>query len=436
MKAPRGMHDILPDEAPRWRALEATVRALAARYGYGEIRTPVVEHTEVFQKTSGETSDIVEHEMYTFVDRGGRSLTLRPEGTAGVVRAYLEHGMASQPQPVRLYYLASMFRYDRPQKGRYRMHHQFGAEIIGSPSPAADVEVLSIPVRLMQSLGLTEVLVRVNSIGDAACRPVYLAALREYFRPHASRLSQDSRRRLDTNPMRILESKDPADQELIPEAPVTRDYLCAECRAHFDQVKVLFEAIGIRCVEDPHIVRGLDYYTRTAAEIHSGRLGGTQHQMLGGGRYDGLAEQLGGPPTPGVGFGLGLERLMLVLEAEALGIPAQEAVDGAPQVFVATAGARAEVEGFRILDRLRGAGISAVGEVAGRSLRAQMKSADRAGARYAVIIGEQELASAEASVRDLQTGEQEPVGLSDVVGYVAQRTGEIARGGDPGRTGP
>jgi histidyl-tRNA synthetase len=421
MKAPRGMHDILPDETPRWRALEAAIRALAARYGYGEIRTPVAEHTEVFQKTAGQTSDIVEHEMYTFVDRGGRSLTLRPEGTAAVVRAYLEHGMASQRLPVRLYYLASMFRYDRPQKGRYRMHHQFGAEIIGTPSPAADVEVLSIPVRLMQSLGLTEVLVRVNSIGDAACRPAYLAALRDYFRPHADRLSKDSRRRLETNPMRILESRDPGDQELVPEAPVTRDYLCAECRAHFDQVKVLFDAIGILCVEDPHIVRGLDYYNRTAVEIHSGRLGGTQHQMLGGGRYDGLAEQLGGPPTPGVGFGLGLERLLLVLDAEGLVVPAQDAADGTPQVFVATAGVQAEVEGFRVLDSLRSAGIRAVGEVAGRSLRAQMKSADRMGARYAVIIGQDEVAAQQASVRDLQTGSQEEVAFDRIIAFLKVR---------------
>lgn len=417
------MHDILPDDSPRWQALEAIIRALAGRYGYREIRTPVVEHTEVFAKTVGETSDIVEHEMYTFVDRGGRSLTLRPEGTAAVMRAYLEHGMASQPQPVRLYYLAPMFRYDRPQKGRYRMHHQFGAEIVGSPSPAADVEVLSIPVRLMQSLGLTEVLVRLNSIGDAACRPAYLEALRDYFRPRAAQLSTESQRRLETNPMRILESKEPQDQELTPGAPVMPDYLCADCRAHFEHVKRLFEAIGIRCVEDPYVVRGLDYYTRTAAEIHSGRLGGTQHQMLGGGRYDGLAEQLGGPPTPGVGFGLGLERLLLVLDAEGLAVPVQAGTDSRLQIFVATTGSGADVEGFRLLDGLRSAGLSAVGEVGGRSLRAQMKSADRTGARYAVIIGEQEIASQQASVRDLHAGSQELVGLSDVVTYLVQRAG-------------
>ena len=253
------MHDILPDEAPRWRALESAIHALAARYGYREIRTPVAEHTDVFVKTVGATSDLVTHEMYTFTDRGGRSLTLRPEGTAAVMRAYLEHGMASQPQPVRLYYVAPMFRYDRPQRGRYRMHYQFGAEIIGTPHPAADVEVLSMPVRLMQSLGLTEVLVRLNSIGDQVCRPQYVDALRAYFRPYAASLSTDSQRRLETNPLRILESKAPQDQDLVTNAPRMRDYLCEACRAHFDEVKRLFATLDIPYVEDPLIVRGLDY---------------------------------------------------------------------------------------------------------------------------------------------------------------------------------
>ncbi|HEY6103393.1 MAG TPA: histidine--tRNA ligase, partial [bacterium] len=353
IQAPRGMHDILPDEAARWQALEARLRVSAARYGYREIRTPAVEHTEIFQRTSGDTSDIVEKEMYTFADRGGRSLSLRPEGTAGVVRAYLEHGMASWPQPVRLYYIAPMFRYDRPQKGRFRLHHQFGAEILGTDAAAADVEVLSLPIRFVQGLGLTEATVRLNSIGDAACRPAYLAALREYFRPHAAEMSQDSQRRLEANPMRILESKEPRDHDLARGAPVARDYLCPACRAHFEQVKRLFAAIGIPYVEDPYIVRGLDYYTRTAAEIHSGRLGGAQHQVLGGGRYDGLAEVLGGPRVPAVGFGLGLERLLLVLAAEKLEAPSQGAVDGTVQLFVATTSGEAEVAGFRLLDRLR-----------------------------------------------------------------------------------
>lgn len=424
MKAPRGMHDILPDEVERWHALEARIHTFAARFGYREIRTPVVEHTEVFQRTSGETSDIVEKEMYTFTDRGGRSLSLRPEGTAGVVRAYLEHGMASWPQPVRLYYLASMFRYDRPQRGRFRLHHQFGAENLGLDSPVADVEVLSLPIRLIQSLGLTEATVRLNSIGDGACRPQYLEALRAYFRPHAGSLSPDSRRRLEANPMRILESKEESDRKLAAGAPLTRDFLCDACRAHFAEVKQLFSAIGIRYVEDPHIVRGLDYYTRTAVEIHSGRLGGAQHQMLGGGRYDGLAEQLDGPHTPGVGFGMGVERLLLVMEAEGLSVPA--AADGARSlhVFVATAGDGTGVEGFRLLDQIRQAGVNAIGEIAGRSLRAQMKSADRLGARYAVIIGEQELAARRAGVRDMRSGEQVEVSLDEVPRYLKAHAGD------------
>ena len=341
------MHDILPDEAARWQALESRVRTFAARFGYGEIRTPIVEHTEVFERSSGQTSDIVEKEMYTFADRGGRSLSLRPEGTASVVRAYLEHGMASLPQPVRLYYIGAMFRYDRPQKGRFRLHHQFGAEILGSDAPAADVEVLSLPIRLMQSLGLTEAIVRLNSIGDGVCRPGYVQALRDYFRPHAASLSEDSRRRLEVNPLRILESKERRDQELVRDAPLSREYLCDECRAHFEQVKRLFSVIGVPYVEDPHVVRGLDYYTRTAAEIYSGRLGGAQNAMLGGGRYDGLAEALGGPHVPGVGFGQGLERLLLVLAAEGLAVSAVETADGALQAFVATTGGEAEVEGVK-----------------------------------------------------------------------------------------
>ena len=407
------MHDILPDEAARWQALESRVRTFAARFGYGEIRTPIVEHTEVFERSSGQTSDIVEKEMYTFADRGGRSLSLRPEGTASVVRAYLEHGMASLPQPVRLYYIGAMFRYDRPQKGRFRLHHQFGAEILGSDTPAADVEVLSLPIRLMQSLGLTEAIVRLNSIGDGVCRPGYVQALRDYFRPHAASLSEDSRRRLEVNPLRILESKERRDQELVRDAPLSREYLCDECRAHFEQVKRLFSVIGVPYVEDPHVVRGLDYYTRTAAEIYSGRLGGAQNAMLGGGRYDGLAEALGGPHVPGVGFGQGLERLLLVLAAEGLGVPPVETADGALQAFVATTGGEAEVEGFRLLDRLRTIGIRAVGEMGGRSLRAQMKSADRLGARFALILGEEELAAGRAELRDMRSGEQAAVGLDE-----------------------
>jgi histidyl-tRNA synthetase len=417
METPRGIHDILPDETPKWQALEVLIREFAARYGYREIRTPPLEHTEVFQRTAGETSDIVEKEMYTFEDRGGRSLTLRPEGTAGVVRAYLEHSMASWPQPVRLYYIAQMFRYDRPQKGRYRMHHQFGGEVLGTSSPAADVEVLSLPIRLIQMLGLTEVQVRLNTVGDQVCRPRYIEALREYFRPYRDQLSPDCQRRLELNPLRILECKEPACHKIAEGAPRITAYLDDACRVHFEDVKRRFGLLGIPYTEDPFIVRGLDYYTRTAAEIHSGRLGGAQHQILGGGRYDGLAEQLGGPATPGVGFGLGIERLLLVLEAEKLTIPTVSRAAG-PDVFVAAIGEPAEHEAFRLLDRLRTAGLRAVGEMIDRGLRAQMKQADRLGVRFAVILGEQELAGRRAGLRDMRTGTQQDVPLDQLIPHL------------------
>ncbi len=418
-KAPRGMHDILPDEAERWQVLEARIRAFAARYGYREIRTPLVEDTEVFQRTSGETSDIVEREMYTFTDRGGRSLSLRPEGTAGVMRAYLEHGMASWPQPVRFYYVAPMFRYDRPQKGRYRLHHQFGAEVIGSPAPAADVEVLSLPIRFMQSLGLVQVQVRLNSVGDPTCRPGYLNALRDYLGRHRDRLCADCQRRLEVNPLRVFDCKEPHCHEIARAAPTMVGSLCDPCRTHFDEVKRLFGLLEIPYVEDPFIVRGLDYYTRTAAEVYSGRRG-AQNAMLGAGRYDGLAEQLGGPQTPGVGFGQGLERLLAVLEAEGLSVGAP-ATPPNLDVFVAAVGDGTEGEAFRLLDRVRTAGIGATGELQGRSLRAQMKLADRLGVRYALIIGEEEVSAGQAAIREMETGAQEEVPLSAVVSHLLER---------------
>lgn len=417
-KAPRGMHDILPDEAERWQRLEARIREVAGRYGYREIRTPLVEHTEVFQRTAGETSDLVEKEMYTFEDRGGRSLSLRPEGTAGVMRAYLEHGMAGWPQPVRLFYIGAMFRYDRPQKGRYRMHHQFGAELIGATAPAADAEILSLPVRVMQALGLAEIHIRLNSVGDHVCRPGYLAALRAYLEGRHQELCEACQRRIQTNPMRVFDCKEPTCHAIAAQAPVILDHLCPPCKAHFDEVQRLLEILEIPYVVDPLIVRGLDYYTRTAAEIHYGRLG-AQNSMLGAGRYDGLAEQLGGPPTPtpGVGFGQGLERLLLVLETEGI-LLAPAGPPGGVEVFAVVVGDTAKREAFRLLDHLRSAGIGATGEVLDRGLRAQMKHADRLGARYVVILGDTELATRRASVRDMQSGVQEEIPLEVVVEHL------------------
>jgi histidyl-tRNA synthetase len=411
VKAPRGMQDVLPEEIGRWHEVEGRMRDLAHRYGYREIRTPVVEHTEVFQRGVGEGTDIVDKEMYSFLDRGQRSLTLRAEGTAPVVRAFLEHNLGAGGLPVRVYYICPIFRYDRPQKGRYRQHTQFGAEVIGSPDPAADAEVLSLPVRLMQSLGLRHVEVHLNSVGDRVCRPRYVEALRDYYRPRLADLCEDCRRRYTINPLRLLECK--TDQRIARGAPRMLDYLCDPCRAHFEGVQSHLDAMAIPHAVDPYIVRGLDYYTRTAWEVFSGKLG-AQNSMLGGGRYDGLAEQLGGPPTPGVGFGLGIERLLLVLEEEEISLRG----DARPDVFIATVGTD-HSRALSVADRLRGEGLAVVVDVMARGLRAQMKQADRLGAPFVLLLGGDEERRGVALVRHMATGRQDEVALESLPATLA-----------------
>ena len=411
IQAPRGMRDILPGEVERWQALETLIGDLAARFAFREIRTPVVEHTEVFQRAVGEATDLVEKEMYTFPDRGGRSLSLRPEGTAAVMRAYLEHGLQRGPQPGKFYYIAPMFRYDRPQKGRYRQHTQFGAEIIGSAEPQADAEVLILPIRFLQRIGLTEVEVRLNSLGDQACRPRYLTALRGYFGAHLDELCDDCRRRLERNPLRILDCKQEGCHRVAQGAPPIFEYLCDACAAHFEGVKRHFELAGVRYTLDPFIVRGFDYYTRTAVEVFSGRLG-AQNAMFGGGRYDGLAEQLGGPSTPGVGFGLGLDRALLVAEQEGLATSTDRGID----VMVVTIGVKARNEGFRLVDELRTRGFRAEGDLLDRAVGAQMKYADRLGADVALILGDAELAQGTVTFREMASGDQ--VSMPRTVGAI------------------
>jgi len=418
------MRDVLPPESERWQWLVSRCREMAHRYGYREIRTPLVEHTEVFLKGVGEGTDIVEHEMYTFADRAGRSLSLRPEGTAGVVRAYVEHGMHTWPQPVKLYYVAEMFRYDRPQAGRYRQHTQFGAEVLGVAEPAADVDVLSLAVRTLQALGLREVRVHLNSVGDPKCRPGYLQVFREYFQAHYDRLDEDSRRRLVTNPLRILDSKVEQTREIARGAPRMLDYLCPDCRAHFDAVRRHLEVLGIAVEVDPLIVRGLDYYTRTAAEVHYPKLG-AQSTLFGGGRYDGLAEVLGGPATPGVGFGMGLERVLMVLEEEGL-VP--DLATGV-QVYVCHDGPPWEEEALRLVDFLRGSGLRADRDLLGRSLRAQLRAASRSGARWAVLVGVAEVPSGYVVLRDLRAGDQRPVPADQLPRILVQEEGECGRTG-------
>lgn len=418
IKRPRGTNDLLPAEAARWRAVESRFHRLARLHGYGEVRTPIFEHAELFQRSVGEETDIVEKEMYVFVDRAGRRLALRPEGTAAVVRAYLEAGLSAAPLPVKLYYVSSpMFRYDRPEAGRYRQFHQAGVEVLGSADPAADAEVVALAAELLRDLGLDGVEVRLNSIGCPACRPAYRERLRAYYRSRLGELCPDCRQRFDANPLRLLDCK--VDRGPAEAAPPIAESLCDECTRHFRALQTYLEALGVAWVPDPRLVRGLDYYTRTVFEVtHRGL--GAQTSLCGGGRYDGLVAALGGPPTPAVGFAVGLERLLLALAAEGR----EPAAAAPPAVFVAAAGEGARAAALALAARLRRAGLAAEADLCGRSLRAQLKHADRLGASWAVLMGEEELRRGTATVRDLARGEQEEVPLDQVAAVLAARAGE------------
>ena len=399
--APRGTADVYPPQSARWQALEAQMHAIAHRFGYGEIRTPLFESTELFVRGVGETTDIVEKEMYTFSDKGGRSLTLRPEWTAPVVRAVLEHNLLAQG-PQRLYYIGPMFRYERPQAGRYRQAHQFGVECFGFAGPEADVETIALAHELMRAHGLP-VVVSLNSIGDGECRPRYREVLHAHFAPHRERLSADSQRRLDRNPLRILDSKASEDAALIASAPTMLDVLCEACSTHFSRVCALLEATNVPYRIDPRIVRGLDYYTRTVYEFISDELG-AQSTVCAGGRYDGLVASLGGPPTPGVGFALGIERFLMILEKH--GAFAGGERSGIAVIPLGEA-ARTRVAPLLAALRRDAAEVAVTIDYGDAKLAAQFKKADRANARAALIVGDDELAGRSVVVRDLATRVQE-----------------------------
>jgi histidyl-tRNA synthetase len=399
--APRGTADLYPPESARWQALESRIHAIAHRYGYGEIRTPLFESTELFVRGVGETTDIVEKEMYTFSDKGDRSLTLRPEWTAPVVRAVLEHNLLALG-PQRLYYIGPIFRYERPQAGRYRQAHQFGVECFGFAGPEADVETIALADEVVRAHGLA-VTVSINSIGDELCRPRYREALFAHFAPHRDALSTDSQRRLDRNPLRILDSKAPEDRALIETAPTMLDVLCEPCATHFARVRALLDALGVRYVVDPRIVRGLDYYTRTVFEFVSDDLG-AQSTVCAGGRYDGLVASLGGPPTPGVGFALGLERfLMLLAKREAGSGPAPAGI----AVVALGETARAGVVPLVAALRRQSGELAVTIDYGDAKIAAQFKKAGRANARAAVIVGDDEMAAGTLVVRDLATRVQD-----------------------------
>ncbi|MDQ2905168.1 MAG: histidine--tRNA ligase [Chloroflexota bacterium] len=402
-RALQGFRDILPDEQPYWRFIESTATKVAEGYGYRRVETPILEDTGVFRKTSGETSDIVEREMYTFNDRPDKegrsnSLTVRPEGTAGVVRAYLEHGLFTLPQPVKLYHVREvMLRHDRPQAGRYRAHYQFGCEALGEEDPAIDAEIVALLYQLYSELGLRGLRVHLNSIGDAKCRPQYIKALQDYYRPLLDQSCRDCQARFEKNPLRLLDCKNPQDQPKIAAAPRSVDYLCEECREHFDAVRRFLAIYGVPFELNPLLVRGLDYYTRTVFEFTSD----VGNQALnGGGRYDGLAEVLGGQHTPGIGFGMGYERIILEMKRQGIEAPPEEQ----PRAFVVYLGRAPELKdaAVQVAAQLRHAGIKTEMSYGDRSPKAQMKQANNSGAAYAVLLGESELAGGFVTVRDLQ----------------------------------
>ena len=418
IQAIRGMNDILPDQTPVWQYVESTVRRVLGQYGYQEIRMPVVEHTELFKRSIGEVTDIVEKEMYTFEDRNGDSLTLRPEGTAGCVRAAEEHGLLFN-QTRRLWYTGPMFRHERPQKGRYRQFHQIGVECFGMAGPDIDAELLILTARLWSALGLSDhARLEINSIGTSDSRKVYRQALVAYLEQYQDKLDDDSKRRLTTNPLRILDSKDPATREILQGAPSLDDYLDDESRQHFEQLKAMLDAAGVAYTVNPALVRGLDYYGKTVFEWITDSLG-AQGTICAGGRYDGLVEQLGGKPTVAVGFAMGLERLILLLETLEL-VP--EHVNNQADVYVTAMGDQAVGPAMALAETLRNElpGRIVVSHCGGGSFKSQMKKADRSGARFAVILGENEIAQATAGLKPLRDDQpQQEVAQADLAAVLA-----------------
>ena len=405
IQAIKGVKDILPADMPAWQHLEGTARRLFEDYGFSEIRVPVFEYTELFARSIGASTDIVEKEMYTFEDRDGRKITLRPEGTAGVVRAFVEHKLYADSQLVKLFYLGPMFRHERPQKGRYRQFYQIGVEALGTDHPHVDIEVLAMLHALFERLGITGLTLQVNSLGDAACRGAYREALKSYLSGKLSTLCGDCQRRYETNPLRVLDCKVDADKFI--DSPVMLDHLCGPCKTHFETVESGLNKLGIPFEVNPRLVRGLDYYTRTTFELVMGHLG-AQNTVAAGGRYDGLVQEIGGPATPGIGFALGVERAISLMDTANLRA-------AKPALFVAALGPQAVELTLPLIHGLKSRGIRVETDYAGSSLKSQMKKADKSGAAYTLILGEQELQSHSAVLRNMQTKEQASLPFSTIL---------------------
>lgn len=409
-KAIKGTKDVLPKDVHKNQYIEATALDIASKFGYKEIRTPVFEHTELFQRGVGDTTDVVQKEMYTFDDKGGRSITLRPEGTSGAVRSYLENGLCNEALPQKVCYLTSCYRYEKPQAGRLREFHQFGVECFGSASPLADAEIIALAKSLFDTLGVKDLSLEINSIGCPTCRAEYHKALKEYFSSRKDELCDTCKSRLDRNPMRILDCKSPICHEIAEGAPVVIDYLCDECKEHFENVQKYLNAQNIEYTINPQIVRGLDYYTKTVFEFVSNSIG-AQGTVCGGGRYDGLVEELGGQHTPSLGCAIGIERLMLLMEAQGCEFPEAEK----PDLFIVALGEKATLKAVEIAKDMREEGFSALLDLNQRSVRAQMKYADKLGAKFNVVIGDNEVEAKTAKLKNMQTGEETEINLDTFV---------------------
>ena len=408
--APRGTKDILPEQIGNWLEVENKIREICKNFGYEEIRTPTFEHTELFQRGIGEGTDVVDKEMYTFIDRGGRSITLRPENTASAVRAYLQNKLYANGGLTKLFYIGSMFRYDRPQAGRLREFHQFGVEALGEKNPALDAEIILLAWDFLKSLGLNDLKLKINTVGCPKCRPVYRKKLQEYFSEYRTELCDDCKTRIEKNPLRLLDCKIDGEKDFMQDAPNIFTCLCDDCREHFSAVEKFLQAANLEFELDSRLVRGLDYYTKTAFEIQYTPLG-AQSTVAGGGRYDGLVEEIGGDSTPGIGFAAGIERILIALEKQNL----LKNIKKYPEFFIVAVGAEAEIFAFEILSKLRRKNISATMDFAKRSIKSQMKQAAKSGAKFAVIIGEDEVKNSNVTLKNLETSEQKIISAEELL---------------------
>ena len=419
-RAIKGTNDILPEESHLWQFVEGKMLETAEIYGFKEIRVPVFEHTEVFLRSVGDTTDVVQKEMYTFDDKGGRSITLRPELTAGVIRSSIEKGLVNGALPLKVCYIGGCYRYEKPQAGRLREFHQFGVECVGAGAPNADAEVISLAKSVLDNIGIKNISLELNSIGCPECRKEYHKALKEYFRSKSGELCGTCLERLDRNPMRILDCKSPICSKIAGEAPVVIDFLCDECREHFEKVKAHLNAMKIPFTVNPRIVRGLDYYTRTVFEFVSGDIG-AQSTVCGGGRYDGLIGQMGGPKTPSLGFAMGIERLMMVLKAQNAEMPQAKTCD----LFIVPLGEKANIKASELCAELRAEGYKTQTDICGRGLKAQMKYADKIGAKFTLVLGDNEVDGGKARLKNMKTGEENEISLSEIVEELGEEIRKI-----------